>query len=185
MWILESIILALSLCADCFAVATCSSISLKRVSWKEVLPIALIFSLVHIILLLLGWFFGDIFVGYLHKVADVIGFLLLLYVGGSMILEAMKGEERVIDLGRFKNILMGALATSLDAFAVGVSLSMCGTSGNVMAANVISLFLVTMAVVSVGVFGGARIGRRFGRTAEIIGGIVLIGIGICILAGIF
>ncbi|MBQ2197859.1 MAG: manganese efflux pump, partial [Bacteroidales bacterium] len=107
MWILEAILLALSLCADCFAVTTCSSLTLRRVTWREVFPIALIFSTIHIILMLSGWLFGDLFAGYLHRIADIIGFLLLLYVGGSMVLEALKGEERQQNLNGFKNILLG------------------------------------------------------------------------------
>ena len=181
MWILEAIILALSLCADCFAVTTCSSLTLRRVTWREVFPI---FSTIHIILMLSGWLFGDLFAGYLHRIADIIGFLLLLYVGGSMVLEALKGEERQQNLNGFKNILLGAFATSIDAFAVGISLSLCGTPVRTMAANLITLFVVTFLVVTVGVFGGVKIGSRFGRPAEIVGGVVLIAIGIGVLTGL-
>ena len=175
MWILEAILLALSLCADCFAVTTCSSLTLRRVTWREVFPIALIFSTIHI---------GDLFAGYLHRIADIIGFLLLLYVGGSMVLEALKGEERQQNLNGFKNILLGAFATSIDAFAVGISLSLCGTPVRTMAVNLITLFVVTFLVVTVGVFGGVKIGSRFGRPAEIVGGAVLIAIGIGVLTGL-
>ncbi len=184
MWILEAILLALSLCADCFAVTTCSSLTLRRVTWREVFPIALIFSTIHIILMLSGWLFGDLFAGYLHRIADIIGFLLLLYVGGSMVLEALKGEERQQNLNGFKNILLGAVATSIDAFAVGISLSLCGTPLRTMVADLITLFIVTFLVVTVGVFGGVKIGSRFGRPAEIVGGAVLIAIGIGVLTGL-
>ncbi len=184
MWILEAILLALSLCADCFAVTTCSSLTLRRVTWREVFPIALIFSTIHIILMLSGWLFGDLFAGYLHRIADIIGFLLLLYVGGSMIIEALRGEEQNHNLNGFKNIVIGAVATSIDAFAVGISLSFCGTSLKTMAADVVALFIVTFLVVTVGVFGGAKIGDRFGKPAEIVGGIVLVAIGIGVLTGL-
>lgn len=184
MWLVEAILLALSLCADCFAVTTCSSLSLRKVTWREVLPIALIFSTVHIILMLLGWLFGDIFAERLHRVADIIGFLLLLYVGGSMVLEAIKGEERRRNLNGFRNILLGAVATSIDAFAVGITLSLCGTPAKAMVVNLVTLFIVTSITVTVGVFGGSKIGDRFGRPAEIIGGIVLILIGIGVLTGL-
>lgn len=184
MRLIGAILLALSLCADCFAVTTCSSLSLRRVTWREVLPIALIFSIVHIALMLLGWLIGDIFVGYLHKVADVIGFLLLLYVGGSMLVEAIKGEERRQDLNGVKNILLGAFATSLDAFAVGVSLSLSGAQSGDLAVNLATLFIVTFLVVTLGVFGGSKIGERFGRPAEILGGLVLVLIGVGVLTGV-
>ncbi|MBP5217817.1 MAG: manganese efflux pump [Bacteroidales bacterium] len=184
MWILEAVVLALSLCADCFAVTACSSLSLRKVTWREALPIALVFSIIHISLLFLGWLLGDALAGYLHKIADVLGFLLLLYVGGSMIIDALRGEERHHNLNGFKNIVLGAVATSIDAFAVGISLSLCGTTLKVMAANVVALFIVTLLVVTVGVFGGSKIGDRFGKPAEIVGGIVLIAIGIGVLAGL-
>ena len=134
--------------------------------------------------MLSGWLFGDLFAGYLHRIADIIGFLLLLYVGGSMVLEALKGEERQQNLNGFKNILLGAFATSIDAFAVGISLSLCGTPVRTMAVNLITLFVVTFLVVTVGVFGGVKIGSRFGRPAEIVGGAVLIAIGIGVLTGL-
>ena len=184
MWLIEAILLALSLCADCFAVTTCSSLSLRKVTWREALPIALLFSTVHIILMLLGWLFGDIFAERLHRVADIIGFLLLLYVGGSMVLEAIKGEERRRNLNGFRNILLGAVATSIDAFAVGITLSLCGTPAKAMVVNLVTLFIVTSITVTVGVFGGSKIGDRFGRPAEIVGGIVLILIGIGVLTGL-
>ena len=88
--IVESLLLAASLCADCFAVSTCSSVTLEDISWRKILPIALAFGVVQTALMAMGWLFGDIFVGHIHKVASLIGFLLLLYVGGSMILEAVK-----------------------------------------------------------------------------------------------
>ena len=182
--IVEPLILAVSLCADCFAVSTCSSVTLKGVSWKRILPVAFVFGVVQTALMALGWLFGDIFIGHVHKIAGLIGFLLLLYVGGSMIIEASRnacGESR--DLNGLKNVIVGAVATSIDAFAVGVSLSMGYTPPDRMAADLTALFLVTMLSVIGGMFGGQKIGRRFGRPAEIAGGSVLIMIGLDILFG--
>ena len=196
MIILQAILLAISLCADCFAVTTCSSITLKSVTWRKVLQIALVFAFVQTLLMLVGWLFGDLFVGFIHKAAKLIGFLLLLYVGGSMILEGVKGKEEPRDLNGMRNIIIGAFATSIDALAVGVSMSL-GQVGqdpmavdhammiNTMIADHVAVFIVTMLSVFAGMFGGYRVGRRYGRPAEIVGGIVLIGIGIGILFGLF
>ncbi len=181
--ILESVLLAVSLCADCFAVSTCSSVTLKGVSWRTVLPIALTFGLVQTVLMALGWLFGDIFVGHIQKIAGLVGFLLLLYVGGSMILEAVKSETEARDLNGLKNVIIGAVATSIDAFAVGVSLSMSLVRTDRMMMNLVSVFVVTMLSVIGGMFGGQRIGCRFGRPAEAVGGSVLILIGLNILLG--
>ena len=181
--ILESMLLAASLCADCFAVSTCSSVTLKGISWRKILPIAFVFGVVQTALMALGWLFGDIFVGHIHKIASLIGFLLLLYVGGSMILEAVKNEDEARDLNGLKNVVIGAVATSIDAFAVGVSLSMGFVPLDKMMMNLTAVFVVTMLSEIGGMFGGQRIGQKFGRPAEIIGGCVLILIGLNILLG--
>ena len=195
MIILQAILLAVSLCADCFAVTTCSSITLKSVTWRKVLQIAVVFAVVQTLLMLTGWLFGDIFVGFVSKAARWIGFLLLLYVGGSMILEGIKGEEEVRDLNGFKNVILGAIATSIDALAVGISMPF-GQVGqdalasdhalmiNTMIADHVAVFIVTMLSVFAGMYGGYRVGRRFGRPAEIVGGLVLICIGLGFLIGI-
>ena len=196
MIVLQAILLAVSLCADCFAVTTCSSGTLKSVTWRKVLQIALVFAFVQTLLMLIGWLFGDLFVGFIHKAAKIIGFLLLLYVGGSMILEGIRNEEEPRDLNGMRNIIIGAIATSIDALAVGVSMSL-GQVGqdplavdhaimvNTMIADHVAVFFVTMLSVFAGMFGGYRVGRRYGRPAEIIGGTVLIGIGIGVLLGYF
>ena len=196
MIVLQAILLAVSLCADCFAVTTCSSVTLKSVTWRKVLQIALVFAFVQTLLMLIGWLFGDLFVGFIHKAAKIIGFLLLLYVGGSMILEGIKNDEEPRDLNGIRNIIIGAIATSIDALAVGVSMSL-GQAGqdplavdhaimvNTMIADHVAVFVVTMLFVFAGMFGGYRVGRRYGRPAEIIGGTVLIGIGIGVLLGYF
>lgn len=180
--IVESLLLAASLCADCFAVSTCSSVTLKGISWRKILPIAFVFGVVQTALMALGWLFGDIFVGHIHKVASLIGFLLL-YVGGSMILGAVKNEDESRDLNGLKNVIIGAVATSIDAFTVGISLSMGLVPTGKMMMNLAAVFIVTMLSVIGGMFGGQKIGQWFGRPAEIIGGSVLILIGLNILLG--
>ena len=195
MIILQAILLAVSLCADCFAVTTCSSITLKSVTLRKVLVIAIVFATVQTLLMLIGWLFGDLFVGFVSKAARWIGFLLLLYVGGSMILEGVKGDEEVRDLNGLRNVIIGAVATSIDALAVGISMSLGQVGGdalapdhammvNTMVADHVAVFFVTMLSVFAGMYGGYRAGRRFGRPSEIIVGLVLICIGLGILSGI-
>jgi putative Mn2+ efflux pump MntP len=195
MIILQAILLAVSLCADCFAVTTCSSITLKSVTVRRVLVIAIVFATVQTLLMLVGWLFGDLFVGFVSKAARWIGFLLLLYVGGSMILEGIKGDEEVRDLNGLRNLILGAVATSIDALAVGISMSLTRIGEdalasdhalmvNTMIADHVAVFVVTMLSVFAGMYGGYRAGRRFGRPAEIVGGLVLICIGLGVLFGI-
>ncbi len=179
--ILVTLLFALSLCADCFAVSTCSSVTLKEIRWKTVSWIAVVFAFVQAGLMLVGWGFGDLFVGYIEKAADIIGFLLLLYVGGSMIREAVAGESETVNLNGLRNVILGAVATSIDAFAVGISLSMDKESLSDLMWKTVAVFVCTFLSVVAGMFGGHRIGSRFGKIAEITGGIVLISIGLNVL----
>lgn len=181
MGIWESILLAASLCADCLAVSLCSGVTLRSVRWREILGVALAFAVIQAGLLLAGWAFGYLFVGMVEKISHVIAFLLLLYVGGSMLLEGIRGELEVRDLSSWRNIIIGGLATSIDALAVGVAQSMDGADWPGFLPLLIAVFAITALSVVVGLRGGRAIGARFGRWAEIAGGIVLIGIGVGVL----
>lgn len=180
-YIASALLLAVSLCADCFAVTSCSSVTLQSISWRRVLPIALAFAVIQTALMLLGWLFGDIFIGAVEKVADIIGFLMLLYVGGSMILEAARGSSDTRNLNGIRNVIIGGVATSLDAFAVGISMSMDHCPADRATINLAAVFIVTMLSVIAGIFGGYRVGGKFGRPAEAVGGCVLVLIGLNIL----
>ena len=181
MSIWESILVAVSLCADCFAVSLCSGVTLRSVRWRPVLGVALAFAVIQAGLLLAGWAFGWLFVGFVERVSHWIGFLLLLYVGGSMVLEGIRGGEEVRDLSSWRNVLLGGLATSIDALAVGAAESMEGTLWPGFLPLLLSVFAVTALSVVVGLRGGSAIGSRLGRWAEIAGGVVLIGIGLSVL----
>ncbi|MCI2107159.1 MAG: manganese efflux pump MntP family protein [Bacteroidales bacterium] len=182
MWLLQSMLLALSLCADCFAVTTCSSVTLREISWKKVARIALTFGFVQTAFIVAGWLFGDIFVGLVEHIAKWIGFLLLLYVGGSMLLKAiLNKEEKPLELCGLKNVILGAMATSVDALAVGISLSMSQPEARYLISCFGSVFVITIMSVIAGMYSGQSLGKHLGRIAEIVGGLVLIGIGISIL----
>ncbi len=178
---LESILVAVSLCADCLAVSLCSGVTLRDMRWKRVLGVALAFAVIQAGLLLAGWAFGGLFAGAVQKVSHVIGFLLLLYIGVSMLVEGIRGGEEVRNLDGLRNVVLGGLATSIDALGVGVATSMEDVSWSGFLPLLISVFVVTALTVVIGLRGGSAIGERFGRWAEVIGGVVLIGIGISFL----
>lgn len=183
MTVLFAILLALSLCVDCFAVCACSSVTIAQLKWKSVLGIAVVFAFVQAGLLFFGWAFGDLFAARAGDIAGLIGFLLLAYVGGSMIAGYIRNEPEVRDLNGVKNVIIGAVATSIDAFSVGISLSMSHEDPVTVAIDTAALFICTLASVVAGMYGGCRIGSRFGRTATLAGGVVLLGIGVKVLFG--
>jgi putative Mn2+ efflux pump MntP len=181
MGIWEAILVAVSLCADCFAVSLCSGVTLRDVSWKRVLGVALAFAVIQAGLLAVGWVFGYLFVGLVEKISHIIAFLLLLYVGGSMLIEGIRGKEEARNLDGWRNVLVGGVATSIDALAVGVAQSMKDVSFSAFLPLLLSVFAITALSVVVGLHGGRAIGVRFGRWAEIGGGLVLLAIGVSVL----
>lgn len=176
-----ALMLSLSLCADCLAVSLCSGPTMRGVPRKYILSVSALFAVVHVGFLTAGYLFGDLFVGYVDRFAHWIGFLLLLYVGCSMLFSALAGKDELRSLEGLRNILVSAAATSIDALAVGVSLSMERTSASSFILTAVVLFVTTLIVVLTGLVGGRRIGARFGRKAEIVGGLILVGLGIGIL----
>ena len=174
--ILSAFLLAVSLCADCFAVSSCSSTSLQTVNWRKVSPIALVFGLIQTLLMFAGWMFGDVFVGVVEKAASVIGFLLLLYVGGSMILEAVRGNEEARNLNGLRNVIIGGIATSIDALSVGFTISNYNTVSALVTSAIIGI--VTFAICLAGLAIGKKFGTKLAGKASIFGGAILIFIGI-------
>lgn len=185
MSVIEILLLALSLCADCFAVSLCSSVTLKKAEWRSVLLTALAFAVIQSALLFAGYMLGELFYGFVETVSNIIGFVLLAYVGGSMIVEGVRGCEEGRNLNGWKNILLGGVATSIDAAAVGVSHSMSGAGVRETVLLLASVFVCTLVCVVAGILAGKAIGgikgHRVGRIAEFIGGLVLVAIGFSIL----
>ena len=176
---IQALLIAVSLCADCFAVTLCSGVTLKKVSPSNVASVAFCFAVIQTGLLLAGWAAGELVSGLVQNVSKWIGFALLLYVGGSMLVEGIRNRQEVRDLDGFVNIILGGLATSMDALSVGVAHSMQGGADIIPLA--VSLFAVTAVSVVCGILFGKSAGCRFGRWAEIGGGAVLVTIGITIL----
>lgn len=178
---LTSLIFAVSLCADCFAVSLCSSTSLKKIDVAALVRIMISFAVIQAGFLVVGWAFGWALVGLVEKISHIIGFLLLLYVGGSMLLEGIKGEAESKDLNGWRNIIIGGIATSIDALAVGISLSMDSLRFSDLWMLFLFVFIVTALSVLAGITGGKKLGEKFGSWAEIAGGVVLLIIGVTIL----
>ena len=187
-WI-SAILLGISLCADCFAVSLCSSFLLPREELKKkVGTVATVFAIIQTGLLLGGWALGAFateiiseHVGHFEKIAHIIGFLLLLYVGGAMFLDGVRSKSDHLNLDGIKSIIIGGIATSIDATVVGLSMAMDDAKWTDIAPVAVSVLVFTALSVVVGMLSGSIIGRKLGYSARIVGGLVLIGLGINIL----
>ncbi len=182
--IIKDILLSASLCADCFAVSLCSSVSMRKTRFWEILKIALIFAVIQTSFLLIGWAFGDFIAKYILVYVRYVGMGLLLLVGGSMIKESFSEEESQ-NLSGVRNIVLAGIADSIDALAVGISMSMAGRGFAGMTIPTMAVFVITALSVVLGIKGGSIIGCRAGKPAAIVGGIVLILLGINIVLEIF
>lgn len=187
--ILSAILLGMSLCADCFAVTLCSSFLVSREELKKkVLTVVLVFVFIHTGFLLGGWALGtfatDLIAGHVahfERIAHIIGFLLLLYVGLEMFLDGVRSKSEHLNLDGIGGIILGSVATSIDAAAVGISMALNGTGWSGLVPVSLSLIVFTVLSVVVGMLSGSFLGRKFGYSARIIGGLVLIALGIRIL----
>lgn len=182
---IEVWLMAFALAMDCFAVSVASGIIFKRVVWRPMLAMILSFGLFQALNPLLGWWCTGQFQSLIECVDHWLAFGILAFLGGRMVVESFKcEEERRFNPRRYKVIFTMAVATSIDALAVGISFSCMGYSA------VYQLFypLVVIGVVSslmsaLGLFIGLRFGKGVAKRlrAELCGGIILIGIGIKVL----
>ncbi|WP_302430420.1 manganese efflux pump MntP [Phocaeicola coprophilus] len=183
MSILEIWLLAVSLAIDCFTVSITSGIILHRIRWGIFLKMAFLFGLFQAAMPFLGWLGASRFNHLIETYDHWIAFALLAFLGIRMIREHFKDEEeRSFDPIRMKVILTLAVATSIDALAVGISFAFTGfrTLSSLLyplTAIGIASFVISLAGSLIGVF----FGKRFNLRVEIFGGLVLIGIGVKIL----
>ena len=182
------LLLALGVSADAFAVALGKGLQLRAHVLRTALVFATAFGLSQAIMPLLGWLLGSTFADAIAPWDHWISFGLLALVGGKMLWEALSPDapvdaehpEHVHDTEAFsgREVVLLSIATSIDALAVGVSFAFLNVD---VAIAVTTIGLVTFALSFLAVFVGYRIGTRFRRPAEILGGLVLIGIGTQIL----
>ena len=172
-------LIAVSLALDAFAVSISSGLTVKGFSFKHALLMGIYFGAFQFIMPLLGWLLGSSVASYLTKISPYISFGLLAFIGGRMVYSSIKGdgEEALQELTHPK-LLMLAIATSIDAFAVGVTFAFMDIS-IWFACTVIGLVAFFMSIAG-GMLGG-KLGEKFSDRAGIFGGVVLIAIGLKIL----
>ncbi len=176
MGVIELLILAVSLSMDAFAVSICKGLSVGRVCPKHMLIAGAWFGGFQALMPLVGYLLGVNFADMVNRYSHWIAFFLLAIIGGNMVIEALKGKEE--DAGASmsaKSMLPLAIATSIDALAVGVMLAFL--KANVVA-SVTVIGIVTFVISAAGVKIGSIFGTRYKAKAEIAGGIVLILLGV-------
>ncbi|MEN6557224.1 MAG: manganese efflux pump MntP family protein [Thermoguttaceae bacterium] len=172
--------ISVGLAMDAFAVSVAAGIALDAVTPRHVFRVGFHFGLFQFLMPILGWLAGSHLAAYISRYDHWVAFALLIYVGGKMLFEAM-GEKKNgggVDPTRGWSLLTLSVATSLDALAVGVSMAMLRVS--VWLPSVV-IGTVTATLSAVGVTFGGRIGTRWGRWAEVAGGLVLVAIGVKVL----
>ena len=190
MTLFEIIVLAIALAMDCFTVSIACGLSQKKIVRTPMISMILLFGIFQGGMTWAGWYGGSLFSHIVQPVDHWIAFALLTYLGSKMIYEVYathskeEAECSTCNKGllRTKNIITMAVATSIDALAVGISFAFTGF--NTLSSLAYPLWAIGIAsfVISLaGSFIGVFCGKRFNLRMELFGGLVLIGIGTKIL----
>lgn len=179
MGIIELILLSIGLGMDAFAVSICKGISMKKMNWKKACIIGIYFGGFQAFMPVIGYFLGTAFENIITNIDHWIAFILLGIIGGKMIKDALdKKCESCDESVGFKSMIVLAIATSIDALAVGITFAFLQV--NIwLAITLIGIITFVLSVI------GTKIGNKFGdkheKKAEFIGGIILILLGLKIL----
>ena len=179
MGVLELLLLSIGLAMDAFAVSICKGISMRKMNWKKAIIIGLYFGGFQALMPTLGYFLGTAFQSLITSVDHWIAFVLLGIIGGEMIKESFEiDSENQNDDVSFKTMIILAIATSIDALAVGITFAFLNVNLG-LAVSLIGIITFILAV------AGTKIGNRFGdkyeKKAEFVGGVILILLGVKIL----
>lgn len=179
MSLFELFLIAVGLSMDAFAVSVCKGLSLGKIKAKHMCIAGLWFGGFQALMPAIGYFFGSFFTDMINKYAHWIAFILLALIGGNMIKEALSKEEEEVDASMTaKSMLLLAIATSIDALAVGVSFAFMKVR---IVWAVLFIGVVTFTLSAIGVKVGSIFGSKYKAKAELAGGLVLIVIGVKIL----
>ena len=176
----ELVVLAVGLSMDAFAVSICKGLALQRVSWKECCIAGLWFGGFQALMPTIGYFLGTTFHTYITSFDHWVAFILLAIIGGNMIKESFSKDDDSVDSSFSpKNMVVLAIATSIDALAVGITLALL--QGVNIAFSVATIGIITFVLSAVGLKVGNIFGAKYKSRAELVGGIILVLIGLKIL----
>jgi len=176
---LEVLLISIGLAMDAFAVSICKGLSMKRMSWKKAIIVGIYFGIFQALMPAIGYFLGATFEDFVTKIDHWIAFGLLVFIGANMLKEAFaKDAENHNDSVDFKTMVVLAIATSIDALAIGITFAFLKV--NLILATLM-IGIVTFIICVIGVKIGNKFGDKYERKAETVGGLILILMGIKIL----
>ena len=184
MTFLDIFLIGIGLSMDAFAVAICKGLCMKKINYSQSVIIALFFGGFQALMPLIGFYLGTFFESYITAIDHWIAFFLLLYIGGKMLWDAIKDDDEEIvcpvdNRLNYKELFIMAVATSIDALAVGITFSFYKDTN--IFANISVIGITTFIIAFGGVVIGNKFGTRFKKKAGISGGVILILIGLKIL----
>ena len=184
MGFLELLVIAVGVSMDAFAVSVCKGLNMSKINYKNAGIIALFFGAFQGFMPLIGYFLGTRFQRYIQSIDHWIAFGLLVFIGGQMIFEVFKGEEEALDEDgdklQLKQLVILAIATSIDALAVGITFALLDGGVGIIT-SVLMIGIVTFIISFMGVIIGNRFGNKYESKAQLAGGIILVLIGLKIL----
>ncbi len=182
MGFLELFLIAIGLSADAFSVSVCKGLNMRKLNLKHAYLIALFFGVFQAVMPLIGYLLGTGFSEYIEKFDHWIAFALLAFIGGKMVIEAIRekdgGPEEKTDALSTGELTVLAIATSIDALAVGITFAFLKVN---ILPSVLLIGVTTFALSLGGVLLGNRFGAKYKTKAEVAGGVILVLIGLKIL----
>lgn len=183
---LDTLLIAFALSMDCFAVSVVCGVIIRRFETPLALRMGLLFGLFHILMPLVGWLLTKQFHGYIEAVDHWVAFAMLAIIGGKMVADSFKEEEDASSLHprKLKTQLLLAVATTIDALAIGISYACTGYSEvSQLYTPLLLIGLVSMGMSLLGFWIGSQFGDTVNRKLrpELLGGVILIGIGLKVL----
>lgn len=179
---MELVLIAVGLSMDAFAVAICKGLSVQKLGWKHYLTVGVWFGGFQALMPTLGYLLGTTFERYITSVDHWVAFVLLCLIGGGMLKEGLAKEEEEKEERAgfdFKSMLLLAVATSIDALAVGITFALLPDVNIFSAVGLIGT--ITFCLSAVGLKVGNIFGLKYKSKAEVVGGVILILIGVKIL----
>ena len=177
MSILQLIVLAVGLSMDAFAVSICKGLMIKNINYNKSIKIALYFGLFQGLMPLIGYLLGNIFKDVIINLDHWLAFGLLTFIGINLIKEN-NTNLNINDKIDFKSMILLSIATSIDALAIGITLSVLKIN---IIISVLIITIITFINCFIGTIIGNKIGNKINKLAKILGGLILIVIGLKIL----